>query len=169
MSAASRKDTSTGHVVNMFSNDTMQVMRIFSYFDYVTVSRLLIITALYLIYLQVGIAVFVGIGLVVLMIPITIFYFLNLFRAAKIGATDHRGAKSPGHGHPNQGDAVHPRGADAPGPGGHWAARTATRAGGPTANVNETFQSGATGLRHGPQDDPDAVGSARPYQAPVTP
>eukprot|EP01034_Spumella_vulgaris_P026794 gene26794-33430_t len=92
LSAASRKDTTNGQVVNMFSNDTAQVMRIFSYFDYVTVSPLLIVTALYMIYLQVGVSVFVGIGLVVLMIPvtITIFYVLNLFRAQKISATDHR-------------------------------------------------------------------------------
>ena len=75
---------------------------------------------------------------------------------AATGATGHRGAKSPGHGHPNQDDAAHPRGAGAPAPGGHWAARTATGAGGPTANVNETFQSGATGLRHGPQASLDS-------------
>eukprot|EP01034_Spumella_vulgaris_P029307 gene29307-36333_t len=87
LSAASRKDTTNGQVVNMFSNDTAQVMRIFSYFDYVTVSPLLIVTALYLIYVQVGVSVFVGIGLPV---TVTIFYFLNLFRAQKISATDHR-------------------------------------------------------------------------------
>jgi hypothetical protein len=37
VSVASRKDTSTGQIVNLFSNDTAQILKLFSYFDYLLV------------------------------------------------------------------------------------------------------------------------------------
>lgn len=56
VSAAGRAKTSTGQVVNMMSNDTMQLQRFLQFIGLTIVSPITIIIALYLIFQQVGFA-----------------------------------------------------------------------------------------------------------------
>jgi len=75
VSAAGRAKTSTGQVVNMMSNDTMQLQRFLQFVGFTSVAPLQIIISLYLIYLQVGNAMWVGVAYMVLLAPVNTWMF----------------------------------------------------------------------------------------------
>ncbi|KAG7348975.1 multidrug ABC transporter permease/ATPase [Nitzschia inconspicua] len=75
VSAAGRAKTSTGQVVNMMSNDTMQLQRFLQFAGFTVVAPLQIIVALVLIYRQVGNATWVGVAYMVFLAPINIKVF----------------------------------------------------------------------------------------------
>jgi ABC-type multidrug transport system fused ATPase/permease subunit len=60
LSPAARQKSSTGQIINMFSNDTKQIESFLFFLNNIIVAPAQIIVALVLIYLQVGIATFVG-------------------------------------------------------------------------------------------------------------
>jgi ABC-type multidrug transport system fused ATPase/permease subunit len=60
LSPAARQKSSTGQIINMFSNDTKQIESFLFFLNNIIVAPAQIIVALALIYLQVGIATFVG-------------------------------------------------------------------------------------------------------------
>lgn len=86
MSPGSRQQQSTGMVVNMFSNDTKQLQNFLYFFCNVVVAPLQIVIAIILIYLQVGPATFVGLGLMISSIPLNfkIFSMLQEYRGRKV-------------------------------------------------------------------------------------
>jgi len=75
VSAGGRAKTSTGQVVNMMSNDTMQLQRFLQFGGMTLVAPVQIIVALYLIYREVGNATWVGVGYMVLLAPVNIWVF----------------------------------------------------------------------------------------------
>jgi len=75
VSAAGRAKTSTGQVVNMMSNDTMQLQRFLQFIGLTMVAPLQIVIALYLIYQQVGNATWVGVGYMVILAPVNMWVF----------------------------------------------------------------------------------------------
>lgn len=75
VSAAGRAKTSTGQVVNMMSNDTMQLQRFLQFVGLTLVAPIQIIVALYLIFQQVGNATWVGVGYMVFLAPINMLVF----------------------------------------------------------------------------------------------
>jgi len=75
VSAAGRAMTSTGQVVNMMSNDTMQLQRFLQFAGFTIIAPLQIIIALVLIYKQVGNATWVGIAYMVFLAPINMWVF----------------------------------------------------------------------------------------------
>merc|ERR1712232_944378 len=70
VSAGGRAKTSTGQVVNMMSNDTMQLQRFLQFIGMTMGAPIQIVIALYLIYQQVGNATWVGVGYMVLLAPV---------------------------------------------------------------------------------------------------
>mmetsp|Transcript_2922 Transcript_2922/g.6525 ORF Transcript_2922/g.6525 Transcript_2922/m.6525 type:complete len:1532 (-) Transcript_2922:147-4742(-) len=70
VSAAGRAKTSTGQVVNMMSNDTMQLQRFLQFASFTIVAPLQIVIALVLIYGQVGNAMWVGVAYMLFLLPI---------------------------------------------------------------------------------------------------
>jgi len=92
LSPAARQKSSTGQIVNMFSNDTAQLQRFLFFLNNMVVALPTIIVCLYLIYLQVGVATFVGLGLIVIAVPLNAFIFsmLGAVRRTKVGQTDRR-------------------------------------------------------------------------------
>ena len=75
VSAAGRACTSTGQVVNMMSNDTTQLQRFIQFGGMTLVAPLQIIISLFLIYQQVGVATWVGVGFMVVLAPVNIVVF----------------------------------------------------------------------------------------------
>ena len=75
VSAAGRAMTSTGQVVNMMSNDTMQLQRFLQFAGFTVIAPLQIIISLVLIYKQVGNATWVGIAYMFLLMPINTWVF----------------------------------------------------------------------------------------------
>lgn len=75
VSAAGRAKTSTGQVVNMMSNDTMQLQRFLQFIGLTMSAPLQIVIALYLIFQQVGNATWVGVGYMVVLAPVNIVVF----------------------------------------------------------------------------------------------
>lgn len=75
VSAAGRATTSTGQVVNMMSNDTMQLQRFLQFIGLTMVAPIQIVVALYLIFQQVGNATWVGVAYMVLLAPINMMVF----------------------------------------------------------------------------------------------
>ena len=75
VSAAGRAKTSTGQVVNMMSNDTAQLQRFLQFLGLILSAPLQIILALFLIYQEVGNAMWVGVGYMVFLAPINTFVF----------------------------------------------------------------------------------------------
>jgi len=73
VSAAGRAMTSTGQVVNMMSNDTMQLQRFLQFAGFTFIAPLQIIIALVLIYKQVGNATWVGIAYMIFLMPINVW------------------------------------------------------------------------------------------------
>mmetsp|Transcript_25114 Transcript_25114/g.35376 ORF Transcript_25114/g.35376 Transcript_25114/m.35376 type:complete len:1428 (+) Transcript_25114:125-4408(+) len=74
-SAAGRAQTSTGQVVNMMSNDTTQLQRFLQFAGMILVAPLQIFISLFLIYQQVGHALWVGVGLMFSLLPLNTFIF----------------------------------------------------------------------------------------------
>mmetsp|Transcript_1973 Transcript_1973/g.4859 ORF Transcript_1973/g.4859 Transcript_1973/m.4859 type:complete len:1649 (-) Transcript_1973:101-5047(-) len=75
VSAAARAKTSTGQVVNMMSNDTMQLQRFLQFAGFTMVAPLQIILALVLIFQQVGNATWVGVAYMVFLAPVNGWVF----------------------------------------------------------------------------------------------
>jgi len=75
VSAAGRAMTSTGQVVNMMSNDTMQLQRFLQFAGFTAIAPIQIILALALIYQQVGNAMWVGVAYMFLLMPINMWVF----------------------------------------------------------------------------------------------
>lgn len=92
ISSSSRAQTSTGQIVNMFSNDTRQLQGFLFFINNLILAPFTIGVCLYLIYQQVGVATFVGLGLIIASFPLNgyIFNWLNEVRRAKVKLTDKR-------------------------------------------------------------------------------
>jgi len=75
VSAAGRAMTSTGQVVNMMSNDTMQLQRFLQFVGFTSIAPLQIIISLYLIWKQVGNAMWVGVFYMIVLMPINMWVF----------------------------------------------------------------------------------------------
>merc|ERR1712176_909274 len=92
VSAAGRAKTSTGQVVNMMSNDTMQLQRFLQFVGFTAVAPLQIIISLYLIYQQVGHAMWVGVAYMILLAPANgyIFGVIAKYRREVLGYSDKR-------------------------------------------------------------------------------
>lgn len=92
LTAAARQGVSSGQVVNFFSNDAMRVEMLMRFMSMIFVAPAQIVLCLYLIYTQVGEAMFVGLGFMIFLIPIQAFVFINLFVYQKkfLALTDKR-------------------------------------------------------------------------------
>ena len=92
LTSAARQGVSSGEVVNLFSNDAMRVEMLMRFMSMIFVAPAQIVLCLYLIYTQVGEAMFVGLGFMIFLIPIQAFVFINLFVYQKkfLGLTDKR-------------------------------------------------------------------------------
>lgn len=92
LSPATKQTTSTGQIVNMFSNDTGQLQRFLFFCNNVALAPFQIAVAIALIYGQVGSSVFVGLALMVVLTPVNalIFTILTRYRLLKVGVTDQR-------------------------------------------------------------------------------
>ena len=92
LSPASRQKSSTGQIVNMFSNDTAQMQRFLFFLNNMILAPPVIAVCLFLIYLQVGPSTFVGLALIIVVIPMNavIFGWLGAVRKAKVEHTDRR-------------------------------------------------------------------------------
>lgn len=75
VSAAGRATTSTGQVVNMMSNDTMQLQRFLQFAGFTCIAPMQIIISLFLIYKQVGNATWVGVAYMFLLTPMNMWVF----------------------------------------------------------------------------------------------
>eukprot|EP01038_Epipyxis_sp_PR26KG_P009307 gene9307-12539_t len=92
LSPSARAKQSTGMIVNMFANDTKQIQNFLYFFNNLLVAPIQIAVTLYLIYLQVGIATFVGLGYMALNAPLNavVFSFMTSIRKSKVLETDKR-------------------------------------------------------------------------------
>lgn len=92
LSPAAKQKQSTGMIVNMFSNDTAQLQRFLFFMNNCSVAPFQIAVCIGLIYQQVGVGAFVGLGLMVVLIPVNgfIFTMLNDVRRKKVGFADVR-------------------------------------------------------------------------------
>eukprot|EP01039_Chlorochromonas_danica_P003955 gene3955-4327_t len=92
LSPAARQVSSTGQIVNMFSSDTVQLQRFLFFVNNIFMAIPTIGVALYLIYRLVGVATFVGLGMIIITMPLNgvIFGTLNLLRKEKMLVTDYR-------------------------------------------------------------------------------
>ena len=92
LSPASRQEFSTGQIVNMFSTDTRQIQAFLFFMNNVVLAPAQIAVAIYLIYGQVQTATFVGLGFMMVMMPLNgvFFKYLTIFRKLKVAVTDRR-------------------------------------------------------------------------------
>ena len=92
VSASGRSKTSTGAIVNMMSNDTTQLQRFIQFSSFVMVAPVQVGVALFLIYKQVGVATFAGLGFLVLLAPVNVFIFMFVgkYRRATLKESDAR-------------------------------------------------------------------------------
>ncbi|GMI57179.1 hypothetical protein TeGR_g343, partial [Tetraparma gracilis] len=92
ISADGKAQTSTGTVVNMMSNDTTQLQRFLQFFGLVSVAPFQVGVALYLIWVQVGNSMFVGLGFLLGLAPINafLFSFVAKYRKQILSASDSR-------------------------------------------------------------------------------
>ena len=92
LSPSTKQTTSTGQIVNMFSNDTGQLQRFLFFCNNVALAPFQIAVAIALIYQQVGSSVFIGLALMVVLTPVNAFIFtvLTRYRLKKVGVTDQR-------------------------------------------------------------------------------
>ncbi len=84
--------TSTGQIVSMFTNDCQQIQRFMQFTNNLLLAFPTIVVCIALIYLQVGVSVFVGVGVIFIIVPCNIIlfgYFAKLRRLKSI-QTDHR-------------------------------------------------------------------------------
>jgi ATP-binding cassette subfamily C (CFTR/MRP) protein 1 len=92
LNSAARIKMSTGMIVNMFSTDTQQLQRFLFFLNNCSLAPFQIGVSLYLIYRQVGPATFVGLGLLIILTPLSGFIFssMNTLRKRKMSFTDTR-------------------------------------------------------------------------------
>ena len=92
LSPAAKQKQSTGMIVNMFSNDTAQLQRFLFFMNNCTIAPFQIAVCIGLIYQQVGVGAFVGLGLMIVLVPFNgfIFTMLNDVRRKKVGFSDVR-------------------------------------------------------------------------------
>jgi ATP-binding cassette subfamily C (CFTR/MRP) protein 1 len=92
LSPAAKQKSSTGQIVNMFASDTMQLQRFVYFINNMVVALPMIVVCLFLIYLQVGLATFIGLGLIVITIPLNalVLRWLSDIRRSKVLETDKR-------------------------------------------------------------------------------
>ena len=92
LSPNSRQKSSTGQIVNMFSTDTQLIQQCLNMLNNTVMSPFQIIVCLILIYQEVGVSTFVGLGVLILMIPLNaqIFMAIHRFRTRKTKITDAR-------------------------------------------------------------------------------
>jgi ATP-binding cassette subfamily C (CFTR/MRP) protein 1 len=92
ISPAKRQAISTGRIITMFSDDTNQIRNFLFFLNNAALAPFQIAACLYLIYQQVGVAVFVGLGYSVVVTPVTGFIFSWVFsmRRLKMTKTDIR-------------------------------------------------------------------------------
>eukprot|EP01033_Poteriospumella_lacustris_P004212 gene4212-3005_t len=92
ISSAKRQAISTGRIITMFSDDTNQIRNFLIFLCNIVVAPFQIGAALYLIYRQVGVSVFVGLGYSVFVTPLSgvIFAWVFAIRREKMTKTDGR-------------------------------------------------------------------------------
>lgn len=92
LSQTAKQGTSTGQIVNMFSNDTAQIQRFIGFCNIVIIAPAQIAVSLALIYGQLGVSTFVGLGLLVMLMPCSgmLFGYVTMFRQKKVKVTDVR-------------------------------------------------------------------------------
>lgn len=92
LSPASRQKHSTGQIINMFANDTKQIQGFLFFYNNLYCAPAQIILTLYLIYLQVGVSTFAGLGYMLITSPLigVILSMLNATRKLKSKETDKR-------------------------------------------------------------------------------
>eukprot|EP01040_Poterioochromonas_malhamensis_P014174 gene14174-15673_t len=92
LSPAARQVSSTGQIINMFSNDTSQLQRFMFFFNSMVTAIPTIAVCLYLVYQQMEDATFVGLALIIIVMPLTgmIMGGLNYLRQKKVLFTDIR-------------------------------------------------------------------------------
>lgn len=92
LSPASRQQASTGQIVNMFSNDTVQLQRFLFFLNNSALAPAQIAVALALIYQLVGPSTFVGLAFMLILMPMNgfIFGFANAIRRKKVKVSDVR-------------------------------------------------------------------------------
>ena len=92
LSPSARQKSSTGQIITMVSNDTKQLQLFLSFMNNVVVAPFQILLALALAYQQVGVVMFIGLGFIVVLIPINGFILvaLNTIRRKKVEVTDGR-------------------------------------------------------------------------------
>lgn len=92
LSPDSRQQQSTGKIINMFANDTKQIQFFLYVVNNMVVAPFQIVLILYLIYLQVGVATFVGLAYMILITPFNgiMLNLINKTRKQKMKNTDYR-------------------------------------------------------------------------------
>lgn len=92
LSGPSRQKKTQGEIVNMQSNDAQRLMDLCPNFHLIWSAPLQIIAALYLLYTALGSAALVGVGLMIMLIPLQGFIAARLGRLRKqlLFHTDHR-------------------------------------------------------------------------------
>eukprot|EP01031_Cornospumella_fuschlensis_P028107 gene28107-33939_t len=92
LSPAARQVSSTGQIVNMFSSDTQQIQRFTFFWNNIFMAIPTIAVSLFLIYQLLGVSTFVGLGMIVITIPLNgvMFGMLNEYRKEKMLFTDYR-------------------------------------------------------------------------------
>ncbi|CAM9244868.1 unnamed protein product, partial [Ectocarpus fasciculatus] len=92
LSPDSRQQQSTGKIINMFANDTKQIQFFLYVVNNMIVAPFQIAAILYLIYAQVGVAAFVGLGYMIVIAPFNgiMLNLINITRKKKMVDTDYR-------------------------------------------------------------------------------
>jgi len=92
LSPSARQISSTGQIVNMFSNDTNALQRFIGFMNVVALAPAQIAVGLALLYEQLGPAMFTGLALIVVMVPLSgvVFGFVTVLRFRKLKWTDKR-------------------------------------------------------------------------------
>ena len=84
LTSAARQGVATGEIVNLFSNDALKVELFMKFMAFIVVAPAQVSLCLYLIYTQVGNAMFVGLGFMFFLIPIQGMVFGTLFKNQKV-------------------------------------------------------------------------------------
>lgn len=92
LTSAAKQGVSTGEVVNLFSNDALKVELFMKFLGFIFIAPIQIGLCLWLIYSEVGEAMFVGLGFMIFLIPIQGVVFGTLFAMQKkfVKLTDKR-------------------------------------------------------------------------------
>ena len=70
LSNATRRETTTGEIINLMAVDVQRLAFYLPYFNLLWSDPAIIIASLYFLYLELGVSVFAGFGIMVLMVPI---------------------------------------------------------------------------------------------------